>query len=95
MVMLRRPYVVVVRRPKLQRSSLTETAWPIKAKTSCGTSLGRGTKFYINGPGHMAKMVAMVMIEKPVKIFFFQNQNAYEFEAGHEALRSLKQFLLV
>ena len=26
---------------------------------SCGASLGRGTKVYINGPGHMTKMAAM------------------------------------
>ena len=40
----------------------SETTWPIKAK--------RGTKVYINDPGHMTKLSAMAINSKTFKIFF-------------------------
>ena len=37
---------------------------------------------YINGPGHIAKMVAMAV---NIKNILLQNQKAYDFETWHEA----------
>ena len=52
----------------------TETAWPIKAKFYVEPPWEGGTKFYINGPGHMTKMAAMPIYGKnPSKIFFSRN----------------------
>ena len=42
----------------------SETAWPIKAKLYVEPPWGGGTKVYINGPGHMAKMAAMPIYDK-------------------------------
>ena len=36
----------------------TETAWSIKAKFYVEPPWEKGTKVYINGPGHMTKMAA-------------------------------------
>ena len=41
-----------------------------------------GTKVYINGPGHMTKMVAMAINSKHLLL---QNQKAYDSETWHEA----------
>ena len=38
----------------------SEIAWPIKAKFYVEPPWEGGTKVYINGPGHMTKMAAMV-----------------------------------
>ena len=70
-----------IRRPSVRRPSVrpftfsnffsSETAWPIKAKFHVGPPCERGTKVYINGPGHMTKMAAMPIYGKtPSKIFF-------------------------
>ena len=40
------------------------TAWPIKAKLHVEHPWERGTKTYINGPGHMTKMAAKLIYDK-------------------------------
>ena len=45
----------------------SETAWPIKAKFYVEPPWDRGTKVYINGPGHMTKMAAMPIYGKNLK----------------------------
>ena len=35
-----------------------------QSQTSCGSSVGKGTKVCINGPGHMTKMAVMAVISK-------------------------------
>ena len=57
------PSVVVRRRRSFTISNLfsSETAWPIKAKFYAEPPWDGGTKVYINGPGHMTKMVAMAI----------------------------------
>ena len=42
-------------------------------------------KVYINGHGHMTKMVVMAINSKICKNLFLQNQKAYDFETWHEA----------
>ena len=42
----------------------SETAWPVKAKLYVEPPWEGGTKVYINGPGHMAKMAAMPIYGK-------------------------------
>ena len=42
----------------------SETAWLIKAKFYVEPPWERGTKVYINGPGHMTKMAAMSIYGK-------------------------------
>ena len=68
---IRRPFVR--RRPSSTFSNIysSETAGPIKAKFCVEPPWERGTKVYINGPGHMTKMAAMPIYGKnPSKIFF-------------------------
>ena len=69
---IRRPSVVVVRRPSTFSNIFSsETAWPIKAKFYVEPPWEGGTKVYINGPGHKTKMAAMPIYGKnPLKIFF-------------------------
>ena len=43
---------------------LSQTAWPIKAKFHVEPPWEGGTKFYINGPGHMNKMAAIPIYGK-------------------------------
>ena len=45
-------------------------------------------KVYINGQGHMTKMATMAINSKNFKNLLFQNQEAYDFETWHEALRN-------
>ena len=45
----------------------SETAWPIKAKFYVEPPWEGGTKVYINGPGHMTKMAAMLIYGKNLK----------------------------
>ena len=42
----------------------SETAWSIKAKFYVKPPLEGGAKVYLNGPGHMTKMVAMPIYSK-------------------------------
>ena len=42
----------------------SETAWPIKAKFYVEPPLEVGKKAYINGTGHITKMVAMLIYGK-------------------------------
>ena len=46
---------------------LSETAWPIKAKFHVEPPWEGGKKFYINGSGHMTKMIAMPIYGKNLK----------------------------
>ena len=49
----------------------SETAWPIKAKFCVEPPWERGTKVYVNGPGHMTKLATTPIYGKnPSKIFF-------------------------
>ena len=48
----------------------SETAWPIQAKFYVEPPWEGGTKVYINGPGHMTKMVAMPKYGKNLKNSF-------------------------
>ena len=67
----RRPSVRLpsVRRPPFSKIS-SETAWPIKAKFYVEPPWEGGKRVYINGPGHMTKMVASPIYGKnPSKIF--------------------------
>ena len=45
----------------------------------------RGTKVYINGPGHMTKMAAMPIYVKTLKNLLLQNQKSYDLETWHVA----------
>ena len=58
--MVRRPSSIVVRRPHFSNIFSLETAWPIKAKFYVEPPWEGGTKLYINDPGHMTKMAAML-----------------------------------
>ena len=52
---------VVVRRPfTYSNIFFSKTAWPIKAKSYVKPPWEGGTKVYINDPGHMTKMAAML-----------------------------------
>ena len=42
-----------------------------------------GTKVYINGHGHIAKMASM-----PILKYLLQNQKSYDLETWHVALRA-------
>ena len=48
----------------VQTSASLKTAWPIKAKFHVDSPIKEGTKIYINGTGHMAKMAAMPIYVK-------------------------------
>ena len=45
----------------------SETAWPIKSKFYVEPPWEGGTKYYINGPGHMTKMAAMPILVKTLQ----------------------------
>ena len=67
---IRRPSVVrpYVRRPfTFSNIFSSETAWPIKAKFYVEPPWEEGTKFCINGPGHINKMAAMPIYGKNLK----------------------------
>ena len=59
--------VVVVRPFTFSNVFSSETAWAIKAKFYVEPPWERGTKVYINGPGHMTKMAAMPIYGKNLK----------------------------
>ena len=63
-------YDIMVLRPAASPTNLnvlsSETALPIKAKFYVEPLWKGGTKLYINGPGHMTKMVAMPIYGKDV-----------------------------
>ena len=61
-------------------SNNSETAWPIKAKFHVEPPGEEGTKVYINGPGHMTKMAAMLYLVKTFKYFLLWNQKSYDLE---------------
>ena len=57
-----------------------------QSQTSRGASLGKGMKVYINGPGHMTKMVSMAMNrKKKLKNLLLQNQKPYDLDTWPEA----------
>ena len=71
--MVRRPSVVVRRRPLLTISNFffSETAWPIKAKFYVEPPWVGGTKVCSRHLSHMTKMAATPIYGKnPSKIFF-------------------------
>ena len=47
--------------------------------------LGRGTKVYINGPGHMTKMAATPFLVKTFENLILQNRKSYDLETWHVA----------
>ena len=54
--------ITMLRRPStISNIFASETAWPIKVKLHVQPPMGRGTKVYINGPGHMTKMAATLI----------------------------------
>ena len=55
----------MLRRPSASSLNIfsSETAWPIESKVH-EEPLEGGTKVYINGPGHMSKMTAMLIYGK-------------------------------
>ena len=59
--------VVRRRRPSTKNVFSSETAWPIKANFYVEPPWERGTKVYMNGPGHMTKMAAMPIYGKNLK----------------------------
>ena len=68
----------------------SETAWPIKAKFYVEPPCEGGTKVYINDPGHMTKMAAMLKkCSKPLKIFFSGTGGPISMKLGiwHRGLR--------
>ena len=70
----------------------SETAWPIKAKFYLEPPWEGGTKFYIDGPGDMTKMVATPIrgsINNFVN-FLYQTSNANDCRNEHQKL--LKQY---
>ena len=75
-----------VRRPPFSKIFSSETAWPIKAKFNVEPPWERGTKCYINCPGHMTKMAAMPIYGKNLKHLLFQNHKFYDLETLHVAL---------
>ena len=78
----------MIRRPSVCPSSTisnifsSETAWPIKAKFYVEPPWEGGTKVYINDPGHMTKMAAML---KTLKKILLQNHWANCLETWHVA----------
>ena len=56
---------------------LTKTALTIKAKFYVEPLLGRGTEIYINGPGHMTKMVTTSIYGRNLQKFLLQNRRSY------------------
>ena len=53
--------------PLFSNIFFSETAWPIKAKFHVEPPWEGGKKFYINGSGHMTKMIAMPIYSKNFK----------------------------
>ena len=78
--MVRRPASssIVRHRPSTISNVFSKTACPIKAKFYVEPPLEMGTKVYINGPGHMAKMPAMPIYGKNLKNLLLQNQMSYD-----------------
>ena len=77
--MVRRPSVVVRRRPSLTISNFffSETAWPIKAKFYVEPPWVGETKVYSRHLSHMTKMAAMPIFGKnPSKNLLLQNRRA-------------------
>ena len=58
----------------------SETAWPIKAKFHVEPPGEEGTNVYINGPGHMTKMAAMLYMVKTFKNVLIWNHTSYDLE---------------
>ena len=68
----------------------SETAWPIKAKFHVEPPWEGGKKFYINGSGHMTKMIAMPIYGKNIKKIFSYRFNCPMFiklGMGHYVLK--------
>ena len=57
----------VVRPSTISNVFSSETAWPIKAKFHVEHPWQGGKKVYINGPGHMTKMAAMLIYGENLK----------------------------
>ena len=70
--MVRRPSSVCRRRPStISNIFSSEITWPIEAKFYVQPPWQGEKKVYINGPGHMTKMVATPIYgNNPSKIFF-------------------------
>ena len=62
----------------------SETAWSVKVKFYVEPPWVGRKKIYINGPGHMTKMVTMP-IYKSFKKLLLQNGKFYDLETWHAA----------
>ena len=72
-----------VRRRRRHPAISSETAWPIRAIFHVKQPLKRGTKFYINGPGHMIKMaVTPIYGKRLLKIIFSRIGGAIVLKLG-------------
>ena len=67
----------------------SKTAWPIKTKFYVEPPWEGGTKVYINGPGHMTKMAAMLKNAQNLKNLLLQNHWANCLETWHVASGSV------
>ena len=54
-------------------ANISENAWPIKAKFRVEPPWEVGKKVYINGTGHMTKMVSMLIYGKNLQNLLLQN----------------------
>ena len=60
----------------------------MKAKFHVEPPGEEGTKVYINGPGHMTKMAAMLTYGKNLYKFLLWVQKSYDLETKHVASRT-------
>ena len=77
----------MVRRPSLISNVFSsEAARPVTAKFYVEPSWEWGTKSYINGPGHLAKMAAHPYMVKTFENLPLLNRKYYDLETWHVAL---------
>ena len=92
MAMIRRPASSVRRCPPFS----SETAWPIKAKFYMKHLWEGGTNVFINNPGHMTKMAAMLIYGKNPSKFFFSGTTgpiSTNIDMMHRGLKDYNVFI--
>ena len=79
-------------RPPFLKIFYSETTWPIKAKFHVEPPCERGTKVYINGPGHGCHVYIWY---KPSKIFFSRAGSPMTLTLGiqHQGLKLSKVYM--